>query len=520
VSVAPVLHGAGTKRKLIQALMAGTAAVSTSLGAEGLDLRDGDELLLADDADAFAASIERLLRDDELWQRLAHAGKERVRASHGREKVRSRFLEVVERVLATPQRGRAVELGLRLDRPSHRAYERLVASVRDVVAAATPRGSIVLVASKGDWDLVRLSGYRGWHFPQTPSGTYAGEYPPDAAAAIAHIEELRKKGADYFLLPSTAFWWLDNYAGLREHLDGTYSRVWDDEACIVYRLRPDGDQLEGAVAKEAEELPEIEPRQIEELRPRALVTARDAEGRSPRDKVLAVGIYLAEQPNSAADVVSMLAETRRWDAVQRWIGVGAEHSCDHVAAVTTRVVDALIPKYELLNELLAGEPLDEYEFVLTVDDDIVLPRRFLDHYLWLHQELGFALSQPARTSTSYIDHPIVEQQRGAVARRTRFVEIGPVLVAHRSAYEVVFPFDLSSPMGWGYENVWAFELERRGLTLGIIDAVPVDHSLRPPVTNYKWRTAARQREEFLRSHEHLSRDKCMRVLAVVSTGER
>lgn len=103
-SLLPLLYGAGTKRKLIQAAMAGTPSVSTSIGTEGLGLRNETEVLIADDPASFARSIERLLTDEALWNRLASAGRDRVMAVHGRESVRSRFCEVLRATLArTPQ---------------------------------------------------------------------------------------------------------------------------------------------------------------------------------------------------------------------------------------------------------------------------------------------------------------------------------------------------------------------------------------------------------------------------------
>jgi hypothetical protein len=99
-----------------------------------------------------------------------------------------------------------------------------------------------------------------------------------------------------------------------------------------------------------------------------------------------------------------------------------------------------------------------------------------------------------------------------IARRTRFVEIGPVVSFHRSVFPLVFPFDLTSPMGWGYENVWSYQLAKRGLRMGIIDAAPVDHSIRPPVANYSWSSGDAGREALLGRREHLTIDECMRVL--------
>ena len=55
ISVIPLLYGAGTKGKLLQALLSGTPTVSTSIGVEGLGLRHGDHVLIADNPASFAA---------------------------------------------------------------------------------------------------------------------------------------------------------------------------------------------------------------------------------------------------------------------------------------------------------------------------------------------------------------------------------------------------------------------------------------------------------------------------------
>jgi hypothetical protein len=180
--------------------------------------------------------------------------------------------------------------------------------------------------------------------------------------------------------------------------------------------------------------------------------------------------------------------------------------------VTVRELTGRSPKFQIVNDLLAGEDLSGYDYVILCDDDVVLPEGFVDSFIALQDSLGFAVAQPARTLNSYIDHPIVEQHIGVHARQTLFVEIGPVVSFHRSAFGFVFPFDLTSPMGWGYENVWAREVLQHGLKMGIIDAVCVDHSLRKPVAHYKWEQADAQRNAFLESHDHLSLDECFTVL--------
>jgi len=105
-SVVPLLHGAGTKRKMVQALMHGTPTVTTDVGAEGLELVAGEHALVANDAAAVAAGIERLLTDDDLCRSLARRGLEHIRASRSRDAARTAFLDAVEAALeASPKPG-------------------------------------------------------------------------------------------------------------------------------------------------------------------------------------------------------------------------------------------------------------------------------------------------------------------------------------------------------------------------------------------------------------------------------
>jgi ATP-binding cassette subfamily B protein len=125
-------------------------------------------------------------------------------------------------------------------------YERVVDAVRRVVDAALPPDATVLVVSKGDDDLLALEGRRAWHFPQMEDGVFAGYYPADSAAAITHLEALRRKGASFLIIPDPARWWLDYYDGLREHLRRSGRLVVDEPGiCQVFALRED-DAPEGA----------------------------------------------------------------------------------------------------------------------------------------------------------------------------------------------------------------------------------------------------------------------------------
>jgi hypothetical protein len=115
-------------------------------------------------------------------------------------------------------------------------YAQLIAQVREAVESDVPPGSEVLVATRGDEEFLVFDGREGWHFPRERDGRYAGHYPADSEAAIAHLEELRAEGATHLVLPRSAFWWLDYYEGLDERLDASYRAIRSDENVRVYDL--------------------------------------------------------------------------------------------------------------------------------------------------------------------------------------------------------------------------------------------------------------------------------------------
>jgi glycosyltransferase involved in cell wall biosynthesis len=78
VFVAPLRFGAGTKGKIGDALAYGLPVVTTSIGAEGFALTTGDTAIIADEPQAFAASVLQVYREQELWQRLADGGYEHI----------------------------------------------------------------------------------------------------------------------------------------------------------------------------------------------------------------------------------------------------------------------------------------------------------------------------------------------------------------------------------------------------------------------------------------------------------
>jgi glycosyltransferase involved in cell wall biosynthesis len=75
VAVVPLLTGSGTRLKILEAWAAGLPVVSTTIGAEGLPVLDGENALLADGAEAFAGAVTRLLTCTELRQQIGSAGR-------------------------------------------------------------------------------------------------------------------------------------------------------------------------------------------------------------------------------------------------------------------------------------------------------------------------------------------------------------------------------------------------------------------------------------------------------------
>lgn len=116
-------------------------------------------------------------------------------------------------------------------------YAELVQRLCIMVQTAVPEGAIIAVVSKGDPNLLAFTARRGWHFPRTTSGEYAGHHPADGDDAVERLRSARAAGATHLVIPQTAIWWLDHYIELRRHLEGAATVVArDDDVGVVYAL--------------------------------------------------------------------------------------------------------------------------------------------------------------------------------------------------------------------------------------------------------------------------------------------
>lgn len=91
VSVVPLLAGGGTRLKILEAAACGVPVVSTPVGAEGLALVSGSEILLAARADEFASAVARLLADPEARRAQAAAARRRVENGYDWREIGRRF---------------------------------------------------------------------------------------------------------------------------------------------------------------------------------------------------------------------------------------------------------------------------------------------------------------------------------------------------------------------------------------------------------------------------------------------
>lgn len=207
---------------------------------------------------------------------------------------------------------------------------------------------------------------------------------------------------------------------------------------------------------------------------------------TPKLRVLVVGAYWDWRTSLVQCQQCEWNHSEHWDIDQQWVHA---EPCG---------------KFPLVNRVLKkmAEPLMKgvYRYLILSDDDIRLPHGFADRYLDLVKTFDFALAQPARTLGSNIDHGIVLQQPRVTARRTRFVEIGPVVSIHQRVFSKLLPFDESNPMGWGFDYVWPYLLSED--RLGIVDAVPVSHPGRAGET-YSAGEAGYQMQQYLAAHAHL-----------------
>lgn len=103
VAVCPVPYAVGIQFKVLEAMAMGVPVVSSRAAAEGLDARLGEDLLVAETADEFAAHVLRVLTDPALATRLSLAGRQYVETHHRWASIAERLVEVYQRAMDRTQ---------------------------------------------------------------------------------------------------------------------------------------------------------------------------------------------------------------------------------------------------------------------------------------------------------------------------------------------------------------------------------------------------------------------------------
>ena len=183
------------------------------------------------------------------------------------------------------------------------------------------------------------------------------------------------------------------------------------------------------------------------------------------DSISLVGIYRPRNAQHVQDVSAPILA--RGGNVAWW---ALDEIVDDLAAMT--VGSGQGAKLPLLNEILRRSDTSTAWLVVS-DDDVVFDRGDAVALVSFCARADLDLAQPAR-SEAELDHAITAARRLSLARRTSFVEIGPLFAVGPGWRDRIVPFPEERGMGWGLELDW-HELHREGCRLGIVDAVRVRH---------------------------------------------
>ncbi|MGD0546284.1 MAG: glycosyltransferase family 4 protein [Terracidiphilus sp.] len=96
ISIVPIRIGGGTRLKIYECMAAGVPVVSTTVGAEGLSYKDGEDIVLADNPGGFASACVRLLCDDAARRTIAHNALQRAQKEFSWQSVSLKFEAILE----------------------------------------------------------------------------------------------------------------------------------------------------------------------------------------------------------------------------------------------------------------------------------------------------------------------------------------------------------------------------------------------------------------------------------------
>jgi hypothetical protein len=231
---------------------------------------------------------------------------------------------------------------------------------------------------------------------------------------------------------------------------------------------------------------------------------------APRD-VLVIGVY---RPGSllAGALPALRSERHRVR-----IALGSTGPADDPLREHTVAEGLAGGKFENLNRVMqavgAYAAAPGPDWTIAIDDDVRLPRAFLDRFLGVCEAFDLDLAQPAQTLRSHSAWKVTRRRPASLVRETRFVEIGPVTAFGRAAAAELLPFP-ELRYGWGLDLHWAAVAAERGWRLGVVDALPVRHELGVVAAAYARDDAVDEASRFLAERPYLPSRRAGEVVAV------
>lgn len=215
----------------------------------------------------------------------------------------------------------------------------------------------------------------------------------------------------------------------------------------------------------------------------------------PARRVLISGVEIPERKEDLHSVLERMSHSRH--------------------QVTTKTVPFVRGKgkFQNLNEGLRDLNLDQFDWMILVDDDVEFPEDFLDKFLYLSEASDLHLCMPAHRFRSNQTFRVTARHWGGMVRITHYVESGPITAFRKSMFQHVFPFP-ELQWSWGTDIAWGESARKMGYRIGIVDGTPIRH-LRPVGGSYDVSLATEEAEAFL-AREGIARPR-REILSTVKT---
>jgi hypothetical protein len=230
-------------------------------------------------------------------------------------------------------------------------------------------------------------------------------------------------------------------------------------------------------------------------------------GSDRHDVAFAMGAVVAAEPSLAEHTVAEGLGGGKFENLNRVLAAAPAGSAADASAADARGAASS-------SGADAATPMGlAFDWILAVDDDLLLPPRFLDRFIALCERFALDLAQPAQTLRSHSAWRVTRRRPASLVRETRFVEIGPLTAFGRRAAAELLPFP-ELRYGWGLDLHWAALGGERGWRLGVVDATPVRHESATVGSAYPRDGAEAEAADFLASRPHLPASRAGEVLAV------